>query len=150
MGGERDQVRAPWVMEGPEDTLRGQVSRPDNDNVLLGFLPDVVNIGTSEIGHERTVDVVRPVLLNGDGALVTSLTGVDRTTTTPSAFRDKLGLDPDDTIDREAFELLSPPTIPISTLGPKGDCNTTSLQADAVWQARRGPDLEGGWRRWLV
>jgi len=126
MGGEHEQQPvAPWVKHGPEpERTYGPETRPicvADQSVTLGFLPDHVDLGTVPVGDERTAEVARPVLLGGEGALITSLSRPIANASRPSAFRDQLGLDPDQVIDdsdARSFALASPAMAPITTFGP--------------------------------
>lgn len=121
MGDYDKQEAPPEVMHGPETKPSwGTPSPPPK----LGPLPDHIDVGNVPVDTERTFLIAAPFMLNhghGFGELETSLEPRVANRSTPSVFRDQLGLDPDPVLDAaaaEAFQLASPPKHPVTGYGP--------------------------------
>jgi hypothetical protein len=86
--------------------------------IKLSALPEEVSFGEVFTDTAQTQTIARPWLDRGDaGALVTTLATPLPNRSTPSAFRDQLGLDPDPVLtaeDSRAFQLVTAPSVRIT------------------------------------
>ncbi|HLL22340.1 MAG TPA: hypothetical protein VK427_09425, partial [Kofleriaceae bacterium] len=118
MSGERDKQAAPEATYGPEPRVRWGEPAPAPK---LGPVPEHFDFGSVPVNSERTLLVAAPFLLNrGSGEMHTSIEPRVTTKSTPSAFRDQLGLDPDPVLaaaSAEVFDLVSPSTSPVNEYG---------------------------------
>ncbi len=119
MSGEHDKQAAPEVIHGPEPRPSWGTPTPPPK---LGPLPEHIDVGSVPVDAERTFLVAAPFMMNrGRGELETSIEPRVANRSTPSTFRDQLGLDPDPVLDgaaAEAFHLASPAKHPVTGYGP--------------------------------
>lgn len=113
MGGEFGQPDAtPIILVQPEPPK--PKPKPAEPTTVKLLVRDEYDAGEIDVGRDGWIEIPNPYERVGSGALVTTL--AKSNDTRPSAFRDQLGLDPQQMLDTEdltAFKLVSSPTVPI-------------------------------------